>query len=126
MTKEGAAAVNLNEVVNAAHGHLGGSAEFTWQCWGTNAQYIELTQAGEQIGSCVFDRVSGAVYAVELFDTLDRQAWRWVDPRGIEPWQVEARMNNVDLITAWDSVKFQDVSDAQALVILDRMTRDPA
>lgn len=117
--------MNLNEVVNAAHSKLGGSAPFTWQCWGTNAQYLELVNRGQQIGSCVFDRDSGAVYAVEIFDQADRMAWRWVDPRSYDDWILEAKANNVDLTYAWEDVKFQELTDLQTLVLLDRMTDDP-
>lgn len=118
--------MNLNEITNAAHSQLGGSTEFTWECWGTNAQYIEIVNQDEQIGSCVFDRVSGVVFAVELFDTIDQMAWRWLDPAFEEAFRYEAKVREQDVNTAWDHVQFQDITDTQILLLLDKMTNDLA
>lgn len=117
--------MNLSELAAAAHSKWGGSTEFVWDCWGANAQYLEIRSPDELIGSCVFDRESGLVYAVELFDTQDRVAWRWLDPVFRSAWVKEAKIRSVDTRFAWDNVAFQEISETQILIILDRMSCDP-
>lgn len=117
--------MNLMEVVSAANGRVKGAADYTWDCFGDTARYLDIgdEETGQQ-ASVIFDTDDGTVYAVEIFLPQASAAFRWIDDRYADLFIKECMMNNVDHTVAFENVKFQDISSTEALVVLDELTRN--
>lgn len=114
------------EVISAANGRVKGAADYTWECFGDNARYLDIgnDETGQQ-ASVIFDTDDGTVYAMEIFLPKGAAAFRWLDDRYADLFFKECSEKNVDSMTAFDNVKFQNITNTEALMVLDEITKDP-
>lgn len=118
--------MNLQEVYQAAHGQALGKSPFTWTCWGRDCWYVAFGTPTRLWAACVADKTTARVWALELFDTEENIAWRWIDPEGWEAWQQECTARGIAIDQAWEGVAFQDLPDASlALLILSNLVPPP-
>lgn len=118
--------MNLMEVVSASNGRVKGAADYTWECFGSTARYLDIgnDEVGQQ-ASVIFDTDDGTVYAVEIFLKEHDTAFRWVDDRYLDLFLNECAEYQIDPEVAFDNVRFQFISDTEALIVLDEITKGP-
>jgi hypothetical protein len=105
------------EVLEASKNLARASAPYTWACFGTEAEWLELGTAEEPWGACVFDRNTGVVYALELFDIKGSRAWHWIDPLWLDLYVAECQKRDIDPDQAWPGVKYQLVDNPQLMIV---------
>lgn len=117
--------MNLMEVVSAANGRVKGAADYTWECFGDTARYLDIgnDETGQQ-ASVIFDTDDGTVYAMEIFLPDNDAAFRWVDDRYLDLFVKECLNNDVDPEIAFGQTKFQMISEIEALMVLDELTKN--
>ena len=111
--------MNLVEVYEAARGRVQASTPWTWTCWGDTTQYLVFE---DNRAACVFDRKDGQVYALEIFDMINSQAYRWVDPDQWPAYYAACQAQNIDPDFAYEGVDFQDLPAEIALIKLNELT----
>lgn len=117
--------MNLMEVVSAANGLIKGSADYSWECFGTEARYLDIgNEETGHLASAIFDINDGTVYAVEIFLKSESVAFRWVDDRYYDLFLKECSENSVNASIAFDTVKFQKISETEALIVIDELTKE--
>lgn len=118
--------MNLLEVLTAAHSKVIGASYYNWLCFGPNAMYIDIgDDALGHIASIIFDNDDGTVYAVELFVTSHRKAWRWIDDRYAAVFVETCEQQGVNLRVAYDNVAFESIEPNDLLFTLNELTKDP-
>jgi hypothetical protein len=118
--------MNLMEVVSAANGRVKGAADYNWECFGDTARYLDIgsEETGQQ-ASVIFDTDDGTVYAMEIFLPSDNVAFRWIDDRFVDLFVKECLSKDVDPDIAFGTARFQPISEAEALMVLDELTKNP-
>lgn len=120
--------MNIHEVLAAGQNRIQGGCPYLWACFGGSAHYVLLGQGepSPQHVACVFDRDSGIVYALELFDETKGRAWHWVNELWIEPYLTECSERGVDPDEAYDDVQFEWVENPQvALALIAELVGEP-
>lgn len=114
------------EVVSAANGRVKGAAEYTWDCFGDTARYLDIgnDETGQQ-AAVIFDTDDGTVYAMEIFLPNENVAFRWIDERYTDLFVKECTTRDINPNLAFGSVGFQEISETEALMVLDELTKDP-
>lgn len=118
--------MNLMEVISAANGRVKGATDYLWECFGDTARYLDIgnDETGQQ-ASVIFDTDDGTVYAMEIFLPDNEIAFRWVDERYWDLFISECLENDVDPAIAFGQTKFQMISETEALMVLDELTKNP-
>lgn len=114
------------EVVSAANSRIKGAADYTWSCFGDTARYLDIgnEESGQQ-ASAIFDTDDGSVYAIEIFLPEENIAFRWLDERYADLFIKECISKNINHEIAFGSVRFQSITEAETLMILDELTKNP-
>ena len=109
--------MKLIDVVVAAEGRVCGGESFQWNCWGNNAQFMEFADvAGSEVCNIVFDTKTFDVYDLALYVPNTDQCFKWFNPEFKDAHTNECKVRNVDPMTAWDDVKFVEVTDANLII----------
>ncbi len=120
--------MNIHEVLAAGQNKIQGGCPYLWACFGGSAHYVLLGpgEGSPRHAAVVFDRDSGIVYALELFDETMGRAWHWVNTLWIEPYLLECNERGVDPDEAYDHVRFEWVDNPQvALALIAELVGDP-
>lgn len=111
--------MKLKKFLKAADSRVCGGSEYQWDCFGRNAQYMDISDlSGEEIGGCIFDRETQAVYQVEMYVNSDNVAYRWIDPAWSLEYGIEADRRGVDKFNAYDDVEFTMVETEEDILDL--------
>lgn len=109
--------MKLLEVIIAAEGRVCGGEKYQWNCYGDHARFMEFTDVdGQEFCNVVFDTKTFTVYEVELFVPGTDQCFKWFDPGFKDSLINEAKVRNVDPITAWDDVYFLVLNDLDTIM----------
>jgi hypothetical protein len=61
--------MKLNQFLTAANCNVTGGSPYQWDCYGPTAQYLDIADKdGNEIGGCVFDKMTQKVYEIEVED----------------------------------------------------------
>jgi hypothetical protein len=111
--------MKLKKFLKAADSRVCGGSEYQWDCFGRNAQYMDISDlSGEEIGGCIFDRETQVVYQVELYVNSDNVAYRWLEPEWACEYGLEADRRKVDKMIAYDDVRFTEVYSEEDILDL--------
>ena len=110
--------MNIHEVLAAGQNQIQGGSPYLWACFGQSAHLVLLGQAQGRNATAVFDRDSGTVFAVELFDQDQNRAWHWIDQLWIEPYLAECAERAVDPDEAYDDVLFEWLDNPQLVLAM--------
>ena len=110
--------MKLKKFLKAANGRICGGTEHQWECF-PNGQYMDVSDIdGEEIGGCIYSRLSMKVYQVEVHVYEDEVAYRWIDTEWQEAYDDEADARGVDKITAYNDVDYTIVYDEDDILKL--------
>jgi hypothetical protein len=91
--------VNLKDYCEAIEYKITEGSEYTWNCYGPNARYLE--SHGPDLNNdysihCIFDCKDHTVYAIEAWDYRNDREYRWIHPEYQKAFRKECKKNNVD------------------------------
>lgn len=112
--------MNFAEFFTAANGNITGGAPYEWNCFGTNAHFVEFGINGEV--QCIIDTKTQAIYAIEIFDEEAMSASRWINPDFKQEFLIECAKHSVDPAEAFDGVLFEDITYHEALMRANAIT----
>ena len=101
---------DVNE--NLDHLITGGS-EYCWQCYGTNARYLDY-ESEFATSSVIFDTTTSEIYEASVeFKNSEKRPYRWLNPLTKQFMYEEALHRTQDTDIAWDGVKWIDLETEQ-------------
>ena len=110
--------MKLKKFLKAANGRICGGTEYQWDCF-PNGQYTDVSDLdGNEIGGCIYNRLSMKVYQVEVHVYDDEVSYRWTNPEWEQAYEDEASKRNVDPINAYDHVNYTIIDDEDEILHL--------
>lgn len=110
--------MKLKKFLKAANGRICGGTEYQWECF-PNGQYTDVSDLdGNEVGGCIYNRLSMKVYQVEVHVYDDQVSYRWTHPEWKQAYYDEAEARGVDSRTAYDDVDFTDVFEEEDILKL--------
>jgi hypothetical protein len=91
--------MKLNQFLAAANCNVSGGSPYQWDCYGRWAQYLDITDKnGNEIGGCVFDKVTQKVYEIEVEDasTVGGTTHVWRDLEFSDAHEEESKRRGVE------------------------------
>ena len=108
--------MTLHEVMIAAKSRVCGGTEYQWQCYGSNARYIDFSDTdGTEYSSVVFDTKTQTVYELAVIVPGYDQAFVWRNPDFENSYLSECQTRNIEPNTAWDDVMYEVVDEKTIL-----------
>ena len=103
--------MKLNDFFNASGGRVVGGSEYGWNCF-PNAQMMDVANAaGEDVGSCVYNRTTFDVYEVTVSNDKARAVYKWTNPNFLQGYIDEANTRGVDPNNAYDDVQYTHIAE---------------
>lgn len=111
--------MNLLEIINACQARITGGSEYQWQCYGSNARYMDFSdQDGTECVSVVMDAQTQKVYELNMYVPGYDQAFVWRHPDHVGSYLAECTVRGIVPNVAWDSVKYIEVDEKTAMKYL--------
>jgi hypothetical protein len=108
--------MTLHEVMIAAKSRVCGGTEYQWQCYGSDARYIDFSDTdGLECSSVVFDTKTQKVYELAVIIPGYHQAFIWRHPDFETAYQSECRARSIEPNVAWDDVLYEVVDNKTIL-----------
>lgn len=115
--------MKLLDVIVAAEGRVSGGSEYCWNCWGSNARFMDFADVnGQEFANCVFDCKTYEVYDLQIHVPGRDQCFIWWNPEFKDAHHNEAKMRNVDPLQAYDKVYFTEVDKDTIIEYLKDVT----
>lgn len=108
--------------MKAAEHRVAGGSDFLWECFGTNARWIEFADINDQeFADAVYDTVNNRVYQINVHvpGTDDNRCVTWIDPEFEHAYVEESRRRKINPYQAWDNVMYSTVPGSEESMILD-------
>ena len=102
----------LKNYLEAIEYKITDGTDYGWQCYGSNARYLDSYKEDQYSVSAIFDSEDQYVYAVELWDYVNNREYRWQDPDYKEAFLEEAKERDIDPKESLDTSKFIDLDVA--------------
>lgn len=108
--------MTLHEIMIAASSRVCGGTQYQWQCYGSNARYIDFADTdGNEYCSVVFDTKTQTVYELAVVIPGYDQAFVWRHTDFETEYQSECRTRSIQPNVAWDDVVYKVVDDKTIL-----------
>ncbi len=101
--------ITLQEYLEAIQFKITEGSNYGWNCYGPNARYLDSYKEDQYSISALFDSEDQFVYAVELWDYVNRREYRWQHPDYKEAFLAEAAEREIDPTESLDTSKFIDL-----------------
>ena len=99
----------LKEYLEAIQFKISEGSSYGWNCYGPNARYLDCYKEDCYSISALFDSENQFVYAVELWDYVNRREYRWQHPNYKDEFLAEAREREIDPMESLDGSKYIDL-----------------
>lgn len=104
--------ITIKDYLDAIDYKITGGSEYTWQCFGPNARYLDCAD-NEGLGTysitAIFDCIDQTVYSVELWDYVNDREYRWINPMFVGAHMKDCSTHNVDCYESCDGRNFIDL-----------------
>lgn len=108
--------MKLDQFINAANYQISGGSEHQWMCY-PNGQFLDIADGkGNDIGDCVYDRVTHEVFEVTVYNGTD--AFLWIEPAYRKDVDAEHATRGINPDVSWDDVKFIRIDSEAAILLL--------
>jgi hypothetical protein len=109
--------MELKKIIEVFGYKIADGSEFTWQCYGSNARYLDF-ESEYAHGSVIFDAKTQVVYEAEISAKEDGDdnlpgPYRYFNPEFKSAYILECGERGVNPISAWDDVKWIDLEVAE-------------
>lgn len=101
--------ITLQQYLEAIDYRITESADYTWQCYGHNAAYLDGFVSECWSASAVFDRKTQTVYEAQICDYRNNRCYRLINPEYRAAHASECQQRDVGYSFAWDNVKWCDL-----------------
>lgn len=101
--------ITIPEFLEIVNYRITGGSEYGWQCFGSNARWLDCEVEGEYSASIVFDSQTQQVYVAEISDYRNDRCYRLIDSAYADAMSAEAKQRGTDNTQAWDDVKWIDL-----------------
>ena len=99
----------LKEYLEAIQFKITEGSNYGWNCYGPNARYLDSYKEDHYSISALFDSEDQFVYAIELWDYVNRREYRWQHPDYKDAFLAEAKERGIDPTESLDTSKFIDL-----------------
>ena len=109
--------ITIQDFLKAINYKISGSTEYGWQCFGSNAQYLDYNSKDISTSThIIFDTKTQRVFECEVWtkDTV----YRWFNRGCKHKHDTEAIERGIDPKFAIDELKYTDISDASKVLKL--------
>jgi hypothetical protein len=101
--------MHLKDVNEKLEHRITGGSEYTWQCYGDNARYLDY-ESEYATASCIFDTLTQEIYEVSIdIKGSDQRPYRWLNPSSKDIMFEEAAYREVNANQAWDDITWIDL-----------------
>jgi hypothetical protein len=100
--------ITTENFLNTVNHRITGGSEYQWQCFGTNARYLDSEIPEHCSASIVFDTQTQVVYEATVCDYAANRAYRWINPEFKAAYDAEVQSRNAE-DQAWDEVGYTDL-----------------
>jgi hypothetical protein len=100
--------ITIENFLNTVGHRISGGSEYQWECFGSNARYLDSEFPDRYCASIVFDTQTQVVYEATVCDYSANRAYRWLNPDFKSAYDAEAQHRNADQ-EAWDTVGYTDL-----------------
>lgn len=100
---------NLQKFLTATEFKITGGSEYCWNCFGTNARYLDSDREDRYSVGTIFDSKDQTVYVMEAWDYVNDRVYRWINPDYRQKYIDEHKERNVDFYETIDNSKFIDL-----------------
>lgn len=108
--------ITLKDFVEAIDYKITGGSEYTWDCFGPNARYLDCDDkegyGGNYSINAVFDSVDQSVYSVELWDYVNDREYRWINPAYVKDHMKACAKHEVDVYESMDGRNYIELDVA--------------
>lgn len=92
--------ITLKDYLTAIDYKITGGSEFQWDCFGSNARYLDCNDSefgnGKYSINAIFDGSDQTVYVIEAWDYLNEREYRWINPEYKSSYEHECRLKEID------------------------------
>jgi hypothetical protein len=100
--------ITIENFLNTVGHRISGGSEYQWECFGSNARYLDSEFPDRYCASIVFDTQTQVVYEATVCDYSANRAYRWLNLDFKSAYDAEAQHRNADQ-EAWDTVGYTDL-----------------
>ena len=104
--------ITIEIFLNTVGHRISGGSEYQWQCFGSNARYLDSEFPDRYCASIVFDAQTQVVYEATVCDYSANRAYRWLNPDFKAEFENEVLTRGVQ-DQAWDTVGYIDLETAE-------------
>lgn len=100
--------ITIKDFLNTVGYRITGGSEYQWECFGTEARYLDSEFPNRYSASIVFDTQTQVVYEATVCDYKADRAYRWINPDFKSKFENEG-LNRGCRDQAWDTVGYTDL-----------------
>ena len=104
--------ITIEEFLQTVGHRISGGSEYQWECFGTEARYLDSEFRDRYSASIVFDAQTQVVYEATVCDYAANRAYRWLNPDFKSAHDTEVQSRGVQ-DQAWDTVGYTDLDVAE-------------
>lgn len=108
--------ITVQDFTEAVDFQITGGSEYCWDCFGPDARYLDAEIPQKSQSSIIFGGPERTVFICELFDFVNKRAYRWINPDYKKPHADEAERREVKLNQAWDEADFTELEVAEDIL----------
>lgn len=101
--------ISMQDYMEAIQYKITGGSEYQWQCFGSNARYLDCESHDYFTVNIVYDTVTQEVYSMEVWDYQADRTYRWINPDYLEAYKQDCENHNVDFRNAFDDQNYIDL-----------------
>jgi hypothetical protein len=101
--------ITLKQYLEAIDYRITEGTDYTWNCYGPHAAYLDGYVDERWSASVIFDRKTQTVYEAQICDYRKDRCYRLFNPEWRAAHDDEARAKNVDPSIAWDDLRWVDL-----------------
>jgi len=101
--------MHLGEINKALDHRITGGSEYSWQCYGSNARYLDY-ESDHAHATVLFDSQTQMVYEASVNAKDEKLTpYRWLNPEYKDAYYAESADKKIDPNNAWDDTNWCDL-----------------
>jgi hypothetical protein len=101
--------MHLGEINKALTHRITGGSEYSWQCYGSNARYLDY-ESDHAHATVLFDSQTQMVYEASVNAKDEKLTpYRWLNPEYKDAYYAESADKKIDPNNAWDDTNWCDL-----------------
>lgn len=105
--------IHIKDFLTAIDHKITGGSEYGWDCYGSNARYLDCLHSegadGEYSVHAIFDSVTQQIYEIQAWDYVNDREYRWIDPDFVADHNAESTKRGIDIKESLDDRQYIDL-----------------